>query len=133
MKFKVQVEWTMTATVEVEADCVDDAILEAGDASTPLPTNGEYLSGSFQVNEEASLVMNEGEPDPLRVYYPTYGIPVGLDEGMATWLLEQQGDGPLALEDVTDVCATYKVSAVLKDEAGFVKGHVDAKGDYRLG
>ena len=66
-------------------------------------------------------------------YYPTYALREDLDADTATWLLEQQGDGPLELIEVTDVCATFGVRAELRDEAGFVVGRVDGRGDYRLG
>lgn len=67
------------------------------------------------------------------IYYPTYALREDLDETTADWLREQQGDGPLALEDVTDVCATFRVSAELRDEAGWLRGRVDQRGDYQLG
>lgn len=66
-------------------------------------------------------------------YYPTYRLREDLDEETARWLGEQQGDGPLELIEVTDVCASVKVSAELKNEAGFLVGRVDAYGNYRLG
>lgn len=66
------------------------------------------------------------------IYYPTYAIRPDLEEGTARWLREQQGDGPLAVEDVTDVCATFRVSAELRDEAGWLLGCVDEHGDYRI-
>jgi hypothetical protein len=66
------------------------------------------------------------------IYYPTYAIRPDLDEGTAKWLREQQGDGPLSKEDVTDVCATFRVSAELRDEAGWLVGSVDERGDYRV-
>jgi hypothetical protein len=72
------------------------------------------------------------QPGELR-YYPTYSIPVELDADTARWLGAQQGDGPLELSDVTDVCASCGVSAELRDAAGFLVGRVDDKGDYRLG
>ena len=66
-------------------------------------------------------------------YYPTYLLRDDLAEGDARWLQDQQGDGPLELLDVTDVCATFGVRAELRDAAGFVVGRVDERGDYRLG
>lgn len=46
-KFKIQVEWKMMATVEIEAESLDDAICEAEDMS--LPEDGSYVDGSFEV------------------------------------------------------------------------------------
>jgi hypothetical protein len=65
------------------------------------------------------------------LYFPTYEIPSTLSEKDAAWLKEQQGEGPLALIEVTDVCATLKVSALLKDEFGRSLGYVDANGDVK--
>lgn len=53
MKFKLPVQWMMTADMEIEADTLSEAIAKAGDA--PLP-DGEYLDSSFEVNHE---VLNE--------------------------------------------------------------------------
>lgn len=66
-------------------------------------------------------------------YYPTYALREDLSEEDARWLREQQGEGPLQLSDVTDVCASLRVSAVLRNEPGFVVGRVDERGDYRMG
>jgi hypothetical protein len=66
------------------------------------------------------------------VYYPTYSIPVDTDADTASWLQDQQGDGPLDLPSVTDVCARFGVSATLRDDQGSIRGHVDGKGDWRL-
>ena len=52
-KFKVAVEWTMYGTVEVDADNVEDAIDNVeNDPDMPLPDDGEYVDGSFQINRE---------------------------------------------------------------------------------
>ena len=69
----------------------------------------------------------------MSAYYPTYAIREDLSAEDARLLGEQQCDGPLELSDVTDMCAGYKVSAVLRDAAGSVVGRVDASGDYSLG
>lgn len=62
-------------------------------------------------------------------YYPTYGV---TDEGLD--VNEIAGCEPTQdLADITDVCATYGVSATLRDAAGFTVGRVDSNGDYRLG
>jgi hypothetical protein len=48
-RYRIPVEWVMVATVEVEAESLDEAIekVEAGS----LPENGEYLSDSFAVQD----------------------------------------------------------------------------------
>jgi len=44
----------MYGTVEVEADSLAEAIHEADGA--PLPENGEYIEGSFEVDVEGSAL-----------------------------------------------------------------------------
>lgn len=50
MKYNLKVYWTIGATVEVEADSLEAAVEKVNGA--PLPENGEYLEGSFEVDEE---------------------------------------------------------------------------------
>ena len=42
-------------------------------------------------------------------------------------------NGALELVDVTDACAAYQCRATLRDDAGFIVGHVSEDGAYRLG
>lgn len=46
-KFKIPVSWTMIADMVVEADTLEDAIMDAEDADLP---EGEYCDSSFEVN-----------------------------------------------------------------------------------
>ena len=57
--YKIPVFWHMIATVEVEAESLDEAmqIVE----NNPLPDNGEYLGGSFEVDVELAVNENEEE------------------------------------------------------------------------
>ena len=48
--YKIPCSWVMSGTVEVEADTVGEAILIAENA--PLPTESEYLEGSFVIDLE---------------------------------------------------------------------------------
>ena len=48
--YKIPCSWVMSGTVEVEADTVGEAILKAEHA--PLPTESEYLEGSFVIDLE---------------------------------------------------------------------------------
>lgn len=54
-----------------------------------------------------------------------------LSEEDVRWLGENERE-PMELSDVTGICALLSVSATLRDEAGFVRGTVDDRGDYRL-
>ena len=47
--YKVGVVWQMYGYVEVEAIDVDEAIHNA--MEVPLPENGSYVEGSFEVDE----------------------------------------------------------------------------------
>jgi hypothetical protein len=50
-KFIIPVVWQMMGTITIEADSLEDAIENTLDDSTPLPTNGSYVEGSFDVDE----------------------------------------------------------------------------------
>ena len=48
--YSLSVYWQMHSTMKIEAESLDDAIQKAMDA--PLPVDGEYLDGSFEVDTE---------------------------------------------------------------------------------
>ena len=52
--YKIGVVWQMYGYVEVEAESLAEAIHEADFA--PLPENGEYIEGSFEVDVEGSAL-----------------------------------------------------------------------------
>ena len=54
--YRVPVSWSVCATMEIEAESQDDAIANALEA--PLPTDNDYLDGSFKVDEELLDVVN---------------------------------------------------------------------------
>lgn len=56
-KFKVAVEWVMTANLIIEAETLEDAILQVEDMPD-LPDNGDYLDSSFEVNHEVTRELN---------------------------------------------------------------------------
>jgi hypothetical protein len=57
-KYKVYVEWVVTSTVEVEANSLDEAISEVEANDSLIPTEGDYLSGSLDINYEVSRYLN---------------------------------------------------------------------------
>ena len=59
-KFKVAVQWMMTATIEVEAEDIEDAIDIAADADLP---EGEFLEDSFEVCDEMTHELNADDED----------------------------------------------------------------------
>jgi hypothetical protein len=54
--FQIPVVWTMSGVMLVEADDLDEAIRSADE--NPLPMNGDYLEGSFEVQHEAVHLYN---------------------------------------------------------------------------
>ena len=50
MKYKLRATWQMSAIVEVEAEDLDTALFEVFSSSAPLPADGEYLEGSFNID-----------------------------------------------------------------------------------
>ena len=55
--YKIGVVWQMYGYVEVEAESLAEAIHEAQDA--PLPEDGSYVEGSFEVDVEGSDLNEE--------------------------------------------------------------------------
>ena len=62
--YKIPVIWSVTATMEIEAESLEDAILKAGKPTAPgrnfqlatlnrLSTMPDYLDGSFEVDMAA--------------------------------------------------------------------------------
>ena len=58
--YKIGVVWQMYGTVEVEANNLEQAIHILHSTDVPLPDNGEYIDGSFEVDVEGSA-LNEVE------------------------------------------------------------------------
>lgn len=69
-----------------------------------------------------------------RGIYPRYAVHE-VDIEHRLWFVRQQGVGPLKIVDVTDVCATFGVSAHLYDRRGadgVCVGRVDGRGEVEL-
>jgi hypothetical protein len=58
-KYKVYVEWVVTSTVEVEANSFDEAIMEVESNDSLIPSDGDYLAGSLEINHEISRYLNK--------------------------------------------------------------------------
>jgi hypothetical protein len=52
--YKIGVVWQMWGHVDVEANSLDEAIIKA--QAGPMPDNGEYVEGSFEVDVEGSSI-----------------------------------------------------------------------------
>ena len=48
--YKIPCTWVVSATIEIEADTIGEAILKAELA--PLPTEPDYMEGSFVIDLE---------------------------------------------------------------------------------
>ena len=48
--YKIPCTWVVSGTLEIEADTIGEAILKAELA--PLPTESEYIEGSFAIDLE---------------------------------------------------------------------------------
>lgn len=55
--YRIPVSWTVMATIEVEAKSLAEAIEEAD--TRALPTDPEYMEGSFQVDRSFITALNE--------------------------------------------------------------------------
>jgi hypothetical protein len=64
---------------------------------------------------------------------PTYVIPAdgSVDSDTARWIRALDGE-PVRIQDVTDICATHRVTAVLCGEPGEQIGRVFANGRYEI-
>ena len=54
--YKIPVSWTVMATMEINAETLDDAISQAEDS--PLPTETEYLDCTFEIDREIIPCIN---------------------------------------------------------------------------
>lgn len=59
MKHKIAAYWQMYATIEVEADSLGDAIRIVNEPEFPLPTNSDYVEGSFQIDVDSTIDANQ--------------------------------------------------------------------------
>ena len=73
MKIKLPVSWEVCGFVEVEADSIDDAmdIFKETSDEIPLPTDADYVDGSFDLSCY--------EPEVIQVYNPD--APLRSDDG----------------------------------------------------
>ena len=49
MKYQIPCTWSVCGVLEIEAESLDEAIIEA--EISPLPVESDYIDGSFEVNE----------------------------------------------------------------------------------
>ena len=62
MKFyEIPCAWEVYGTVEVAADSLAEAIEKVEDDEFPLPSNFNYVDGSFEVDRDVAEEMNKDE------------------------------------------------------------------------
>jgi hypothetical protein len=68
------------------------------------------------------------------LYYATYVETDATPAEWHDWLVNVMGGEtePSELSTITDVCAGAKCRAELRDEAGWLRGHVGPDGNWRL-
>lgn len=55
--WKIPVEWSMAAIIEITADTIEEAIeITKEDFSIPLPVESEYIEDSWLVNEDIDYI-----------------------------------------------------------------------------
>jgi hypothetical protein len=75
----------------------------------------------------------QDEPETVEGYWPSYTETDATTEEWHDWLVSlPHAEEATDLASIVDVCASARVTAELRDAAGFVRGHVDTNGDYRL-
>ena len=64
-KYKIPVSWQMYGYMDIEAEDWDEAIEIANDDATSLPSNADYVDGSFEVDHDIIEFEREEEADKL--------------------------------------------------------------------
>ena len=59
--YNIPVIWQVWGIIKINAESLEDAIDEV--ESQPLPHNGEYIEGSFEVDSEGVSMYNKVEKD----------------------------------------------------------------------
>lgn len=62
--FRIACDWEVYGTMVIEADSLEEAVKIAEDNDDPLPTDDEYIDGSFKVNKEMTDYFYEEDFKP---------------------------------------------------------------------
>ena len=60
-QFKVSCDWEVYGTAYIEADNLKQAIEKAKEDDFPLPTDTQYIDGSFKVDMHSTIELNRKE------------------------------------------------------------------------
>jgi hypothetical protein len=119
--YKIPVVWQMIGHVEVQAESLIEAINEAMDA--PLPEDGSYIEGSFEVDEAGVTNIDEDVTD-----YYSKGTSVNVtanDTDMFhdfTGTVKEHRNGNIIVEDQDGDCWEVEPSQVSFCSDKYVNG-----------
>ena len=81
--YKVPVSWQMYGYMDIRAEDWDEAIAIAEDDATSLPSNADYVDGSFEVDHDIIEFEREEERQEIRRKVDE-GFPTGYDVDFGT-------------------------------------------------
>lgn len=58
-RYKVAVEWSVCTEIEVEANSVEEAIMEVEYDDSLIPADGDYIDGSLKINHDMTYYFNK--------------------------------------------------------------------------
>lgn len=61
MKYKIAVSWEMCGEVEIEANSIEEALIEASQGHIEMPIDSHYIDDSWQIDEQMSKYLNNIE------------------------------------------------------------------------
>ena len=82
-KYKIPVSWQMYGYMDIRAEDWDEAIAIAEDDATSLPSNADYVDGSFEVDHDVIEFEKEAERQQIRRAVDK-GFPTGNDADFGT-------------------------------------------------
>lgn len=77
-EYKIPCNWQVYGTLHIEAEGWDEAIEKAEEDDTPLPTESEYITSSFEIDYEMIEYEREEERQKIRRKVDK-GFPTGND------------------------------------------------------
>mgnify|MGYP000668045618 CR=1 FL=1 len=56
-KYKIPISWEIGSELEIEANSIEEALEKA--QNEELPSNGEYIDGSYEIWDDVAREINE--------------------------------------------------------------------------
>lgn len=57
--YKVAIEWAVMSEVEVQANSLEEAIIEVENNDSLVPTDGAFIDGSLTINHDVTVLLNK--------------------------------------------------------------------------